>query len=156
MLLARKSLRRAPCHPTISQLLTIVNTTDVFTAGTAMLAILLSPDTQRLLPERDDSLGVAWTRVMEVFAVYEQQGCRFAKRCAKMLQRSLDQHRGGVERPMNGKGLWTPEADCEALQAVSPPKDHVADDLRNEWTIPDDWWQAAGMGWLNDLDTSLT
>lgn len=142
--------------PTMIQLLTIVNKIDVFTAGTAILAILLSPDTQRLLPERDDSVGVAWTRVMEVFAVYEQQGSRFARRCAKMLQRSLDQRRGGVERPINVKGLWTPEADHEAPQAVSPPKDHVADDLRNEWTIPDDWWQAAGMGWLNDVDTSLT
>ncbi|KAI9155697.1 arylsulfatase [Paramyrothecium foliicola] len=80
---------------------------DVFTASTALLAVLLSPDVQSLLPSTIGPLETTWKRAIDVLVLYEEQGCKFAGQCAMTLRTALSQGLRDLRSHSRGKSIFS-------------------------------------------------
>lgn len=127
---------------------------DVFTAGTVILAVVLSRHTRSLYPDSAMPFENIWRQVMEVLAVYEEQGSFFAKRCAWTLQTALEQ---GLRDTTSSAGHSGEELEGEAagLRAEGEAQEDVqqteALDAGDNMLGDDDWWQTGGLAWLDSV-----
>lgn len=79
---------RIPSKPSLLYA-TNVKPSDLFSAGTVLLSVLVSPNLQRAYTENLEGLLNTWSRCMETLTYYGQMGDMFAKRCHKILQAAL-------------------------------------------------------------------
>jgi hypothetical protein len=79
--------------------------TDLYTAGTVVLAVLLTPQLRQAYSNDPESLKMAWSQCVASLTAYKQSDSSFAKRCLWILQTVYMQHssHGGVDT--NGKSI---------------------------------------------------
>ncbi|VUC27304.1 unnamed protein product, partial [Clonostachys rosea] len=126
----------------------------LFSAGTVLLSVLVSPDLQRAYTENLEGLLNTWSRCMEALTHYGQAGDTFANRCQRILQAALTprsrpvynqdaisaENKEQTQRGSNVGSMEQPSAMDEFHALLQDP------DLGDAMA-----WPAGSQDWLNSL-----
>lgn len=90
-----------------SHMLTIENRKDLYTAGTVILAVLVTPTLRRAEKDNFASLEMSWAECIECLSRFADTEGGFAKRCLWMLQSASSQILSDAQA--NRHGLIVPD-----------------------------------------------
>lgn len=158
----------------------------LYTAGTVLLAVLLTPALRQARPNKTPSLNASWEVCIDALSRFADSDESFAKSCVLLLQSALDHALSEIRTNSRHKKLHADHRSpiCEAnVQASQTRNQSVPDEglssqdvdprttdlelLSSEYfdlsntpltttTFLESWWPTDGIEWLNSIPTEFS
>ncbi|KAF2249476.1 hypothetical protein BU26DRAFT_565122 [Trematosphaeria pertusa] len=140
----------------------------LYTAGTVILAVLVTPTLRRAEKDNFASLEMSWAECIECLSRFADTEGGFAKRCLWMLQSASSQilsdaqaNRHGLNN-LQANGQTTPTPNPNTQSGNGARTDVVAesvfghyDNIFAENGFGEPWWPIGSLEWLSNIPTDF-